>query len=273
VTSVEVVRESEIVPLFFGPGARQLFGVYHAPNGVSVRDAGVVLCYPAPQEYSQAHWAFQKLAGLLADAGLHVLRFDYSCTGDSWGESADGTLDTWTADIAAAVAQLREIAGIRRVALVGMRVGAALALRAVAAGLRIRDLVLWEPVIHGAAYLDQLESVEDRRLRLLHFPEPDTRVAGELLGYAFGATMRSATAAIDLTKEPVGSPDRVLIVTARETADQRALNTRLHAAGIHAQVQPLHDRELYVGGGHPNDALLSHAIPVAITAFLTRSDA
>jgi uncharacterized protein len=259
--------------MFFGRDARRLFGVYHAPNPAVARESGVVLCYPAPQEYGLAHWAFQKLATLLAEAGLHVLRFDYGTTGDSWGEAHDGCLTAWCDDIATAVDQLRETAGIRRVALVGMRVGAVLALRSLARGVRAKELVLWEPVVDGAAYVDQLEAVEDRRLRLLHYPEPDTRVPNELLGYPFPDAMQTATRAINLLSEPLPAVERGLIVTAQMTPAFQQLQTKLRDGGGDIMLSEVQDRALYSGGGHPNDPLLAHAILVAITQHLSRSGA
>ncbi|MCC7053623.1 MAG: alpha/beta fold hydrolase [Gemmatimonadaceae bacterium] len=261
------------VPTFFGSAERRLFGLYHAPSGDTVRAAGVVLCHPAPQEYSQTYWAFNKLAGMLASAGFHVLRFDYGGTGDSSGESADARLAQWVGDIGTAVQELRDLAGVRRISLVGMRVGAALAARATAAGVRVRDLVLWEPVVSGPAYLAELDAVEDRRLGLLNYPEPDTRLDDELMGYAFPHAMRRETAAIDLTTESVGRADRLLIVGALDVPSWATIAARSAAAGIAATVTRVPDPVLYAGVGHPSDTILPHEAPLAITAFLARANA
>ena len=68
-------------PFFFGPSAQPRFGLLHPPAGERARRAGVLLCYPGVQEYNISHWAFRKLAGLLARAGFPVLRFDWAGTG------------------------------------------------------------------------------------------------------------------------------------------------------------------------------------------------
>lgn len=261
----------QLTPVFFGAGDHQLFGIYHAPTGAMIRDAGVVLCYPSPQEYSQMHWAFQKLAVMLADAGLHVLRFDYFGTGDSFGGESDGTLAQWTEDVALAAQELRDLSGVRRISLVGMRVGAALAMRASASGLRVRDLVLWDPVVRGVPYVSHLDDVEGYRLRLLRYPEPDERVAGELLGHAFTDRMRTDTCAIDLLTEPFGRVDRLLIVAPTLTDDQLALHRRAESEGLHATASAVADPTLYIGRASTSDTVLSHAVPIAITAFLSRS--
>lgn len=269
--SDSVAQVPDITPHFFGPPERRLFGVYHAPAGTSVRDAGVVLCYPGPQEYSQVHWAFQKLAGMLAAAGFHVLRFDYSATGDSSGESAHASMVHWTEDIATAASGLRELAAIRRISLVGMRLGGALALRAAAAS-EVRDLVLWDAVITGSSYVQAIEEVERLRVRALSYPEPNTPVPGEIMGYPFGGALRTATLSIDLLAEPLPSVGRILLVAPAATDAQVAFQQSALAAGLDVTVRTIDDPSLYATGRHPSDALLAHNIPVAITSFLARTD-
>ena len=40
-----------IEPFYFAGAAGQLFGVYHGPQGIRSPRMGIVLCYPAGQEY------------------------------------------------------------------------------------------------------------------------------------------------------------------------------------------------------------------------------
>lgn len=260
---------AEIIPLFFPSRDSQVFGVYHAPSGAELRSEGVVLCYPAPQEYAQVHWAFQKLAKMLSAVGLHVLRFDYSATGDSYGASSEATLDAWVTDVNAAVEALRDLAGIRRVSLVGMRMGAVLAMRAIAQGLKVKSAVLWDPVVVGVDYVRYLDAAEDLRLRLLFFPESKVRVDGELMGYAFPDSLRTETARIDLLHEAIGRVERVMVIGARFTEAQIALQRRLEAEGIRVTTARVDDPALYDDGRHPRDTVLSHNIPVTITEYLS----
>jgi pimeloyl-ACP methyl ester carboxylesterase len=269
---VDFVNSAESVPRLFPSRDAELFGVYHAPGGASLRNDGVVLCYPGPQEYAQVHWAYQKLAKMLSAAGLHVLRFDYSSTGDSHGASADASLAQWSDDISSAASELRDVADIRRVSVVGMRLGGALALRAVANGLKVKNVVLWDPVVSGRDYLRSLDAAEDLRLGLLFFPESKQRVEDELMGYPFPARMRSETESVDLLTEPVGRVERALLVGARFSGAQLALQRRLEESGIAVTAARVDDPALYDEGRHPRDTILSHNIPVAITDFLTGRD-
>jgi len=263
----------QVVPAYFGAGGRQLFGIQHLPSGDDARDLGVVLCHAAPQEYSATYWAMHKLARLLSAAGFHVLRFDYSGTGDSAGESDAVSLQRWADDIPLAMQQLRDASGVRRVALVGMRLGATLALRAVAAGARAREVVMWEPVISGSAYLRELDTAEAHRLSLLNYPEPDERLDDEWMGFPFPAAMHAETTAVDLLTEPLGRLGRMLIVSSSPSPAQEALHARASAAGVEAAMQVLPDPVLYGGDAHPGETLLAHEIPVAIVAFLVHCSA
>ncbi len=143
-------------PVLFGSTPQSLFGLYMPPKAKRARPSGVVLCYPMGQEYMRAHRAFRQLGQLLQKAGFHVLRFDYYGTGDSAGDTEAGGLAQWTADIATAIEELRDTAEVPRVSLVGLRLGALLAARAAARRDDVECVVLWDPVVAGAAYLDEL---------------------------------------------------------------------------------------------------------------------
>jgi uncharacterized protein len=206
--------------LFFGAASRKLYGAYHpavgsAPPGA--RAQGVVLCYPGVEEYNVSHSAFRKLATLLSRAGLHVLRFDYSGTGDSAGETGASTPEDWVADIRAARAELSDLAGIQSVSLVGFRLGATLAAKAVAGGVPVGDLVLWDPVVVGREYVAELD-FRDRQqnILLLH---PTSRFAppkNELLGYPFPWVLRSSLSALDLRGTRLASAGRILLMVTEE---------------------------------------------------------
>lgn len=256
-----------MIPKFFGDADRQLFGVYHPPLAAP-RSAGVVLCYPGPQEYRQAHWVYRRLAGMLAREGWHALRFDYYATGDSAGESADGSLAQWTADVATAVGELRDVAGVQRVALVGMRLGAALALRATAAGARVSDLVLWDPVVSGAAYLAQLEAMAAREAGERRYPADDRLDPDELLGCPMPPAMRADFVALDLLGEPLGMPARALVVGGEARPEYDALAARFRGEGVACAHHVVPDHTL-ARADVIVDTLLAQRVPQAIVDALT----
>lgn len=177
---------------FFG----DLFGIYDPPPNADA-GAGVVLCPPIGQEYMRTHWAFVQLAQQLGRAGFHVLRFDYYGVGDSAGEA--GTVARWREDVRAAVAELKRRSGLKRISVVGLRVGALLA---ATTDVRVQDLVLWDPVVSGAAYRKELEALQDALVQDRdRFASPRARNAADgLLGFPFpddlaGVELREAPGA------------------------------------------------------------------------------
>jgi len=116
-----------------------------------------VICNPWGAEHINAHRALRQLSRKLSGAGLHVLRFDYFGAGDSAGDMTQTDLRGWENDIKSALAELGSITGSRRVSLIGLRLGATLAAKvAVSLDPGVNSLVLWDPVVDGRAYLDEL---------------------------------------------------------------------------------------------------------------------
>ncbi len=139
-------------PVWFGPPARPLFGFVHCPAGGRARGT-VVMCGPLGRELANAQPALQALADQLAGAGVAVLRFAYAGTGDSAGDT-DGParVPDWLASIDEAVSFARR-SSEGPVVLLGMRMGALLAIEAVARGTVADHLVAWDPWATGREFL------------------------------------------------------------------------------------------------------------------------
>jgi alpha-beta hydrolase superfamily lysophospholipase len=220
-------------PYFFHTAAEPLFGIYAPPRSPRPSDEAVLLCPPVGHEYGRAHWAMRQLASQLAQAGLHVFRFDYTGLGDSWGRFEDVSLARWTADVRTALAELAESAGVARVSVVGLRFGAALAFEA-ARQAPVDRLILWDPVVQGSAYLDQLRSLQaDRRTKLWPHAAPVRPGAGdeELLGFRYGAALVRDLAALDLLTGPPPRAKHVRLIASAERPEYRALHKRFLAGG------------------------------------------
>jgi pimeloyl-ACP methyl ester carboxylesterase len=149
--------------LFFPSGGRQLFGFFQEPvSGNSLREA-VVICSPLAYEEKKYHWTQRQIANRLQHAGYHVLRFDYFASGDSEGDSDEFDLATCRQNIQDAISFLKGTGQVRRVTVIGTRLGGLLALEALAEE-RVKRLVLIDPVLNGAAYLKRMQDMHQALL-------------------------------------------------------------------------------------------------------------
>lgn len=144
---------------YFGLTNRQLFGSYHPPSLTNDRRCGVLICNPTGHEYLRSHWALRHLALQLSRRGYHVLRFDYSGTGDSAGETDTGNVLHWIEDVETAFDELKNIAGIKKMHILGLRFGAFIALKTCSKLKKLSTLILWDPILSGSHYIEYLYSL------------------------------------------------------------------------------------------------------------------
>ena len=231
-------------------------GVYHAPGTASESERGVVLCYPFGQEYMRSHRAFRQLAVLLARSGHHVLRFDYYGTGDSMGDSVDGSLEEWVGDIETAVEELRAMTGVSQVSLVGLRLGASMACIASTFLTPPADeLVLWDPVVCGDDYLAELEQVADPVPAT--GPEPETK---GVAGFPLTPALRRGIAGVDLHRLEFMTSARAAIFASKPAFEDARLRTRLEQFGMAVSSQVIDSRSNWVEYDEDNESLLPHAM-------------
>ena len=144
-------------PIYFGAEGRPLFGFYHPPREGPSKGVGVVLCPPIGTDRTRSDRAYRHLAERLAAAGFACLRFDLFGTGDSGGdESEPGLLRTWVDDVGQALRELRARSGAETVSLVGLRVGATVAMLHAAESGPVDSLVLWSPYVSGTGFVSEV---------------------------------------------------------------------------------------------------------------------
>lgn len=252
-------------PLFFGTSQRPLYGVYHPPRARVPRHTGIVLCYPMGQEYMRAHRAFRQLANLLSKAGFHVLRFDYSCTGDSGGDTDAAEFPRWVADLDSAIDELKDTAGTTRVSVVGLRVGGAVAALGRASRTDLDQVVLWDPVVNGAAYVQSLLEASG--------PEGSTAAArGETVGvqgFPLSPALRAGLASIDLTTLQPGGSARLAVVVSEDRPEYAEMRDRLGAARIPVSYRCIPSAGNWGEIDRWGSALLPQAIIQGIVATLS----
>lgn len=220
-----------MTPLMFGSSARRLFGIYEPGAGAAHQATAAVICAPWGEEYLHAHRPLRFLARRLADTGVHTLRFDYFGTGDSGGDITDASLRGAEDDVLTAVEELKAIADAESVLLIGMRLGANLAMAAAARSpADVTGLVLWDPVVDTDSYFGE------RRRAVLHPMRIDTPES-----YDFGLTPGVVSEISSLRQPPLAA--RALVIC---TADDPSKTQERLSANASVEIDPLPGRPAWI---------------------------
>lgn len=151
-----ITKPAAETPFFFQNGHYRLFGILHEP-ATRHNANGWVFCHPFAEEKLWAHRVYVSFARMLASRGAWVLRFDVMGNGDSEGRFSAASVETMLSDIDCAIRQLERSSGIAQsIGLLGLRFGATLAALAAERSPRVDKLVLWEPVVDGEKYMQEL---------------------------------------------------------------------------------------------------------------------
>jgi pimeloyl-ACP methyl ester carboxylesterase len=232
---------SSVLPFYFGSGEKQLYGCYHAPRTEQSRNCGVVICQPMGHEYIYCHRALRQLATRLADVGFPVLRFDFYGCGDSSGDLDDAGISQWLQDISTSITELRSRTGIRQICLIGVRLGAALSFITAAEEDGITAVVLWDPVVSGNAYIEEIRLLQREalrsRLKSLWRKESSEE---EVIGFPLSVGVRTAIGELNLLTIAPKTSMRMLTVQSEEAANYDSLNHHLRRRGVqfdHQQLQ------------------------------------
>jgi exosortase A-associated hydrolase 2 len=224
----------------FGPPDRPLLGALHQTPRLRRRNTAILLCNPFGEEAARAHRLYRVMASHLDLAGYVVLRFDFRGTGDSAGDEADASVAAWITDIEIAAAELERVSGATQLILVGLRLGALLASLAVVRGrLRPRHLVLWDPVVHGQTFLQQLanshrtfmrEEMGDAGWRDNLRVDADG-IPEEALGTTINPTLARELVEVDLAATPP-SAEQITVICTRMSEAMAGLRTNIAARNV-----------------------------------------
>ena len=222
---------------YFGDPPKSLFGAYHPAQGHTDRRVGVILCYPIINEYLRSHRAFFRLATQLAAEGFHVFRFDYFGCGDSYGDDEDASLGEWTNNLSTAIDELKNGCDASHICLIGLRMGATLALLAAENRDDIDSMVLWESIVNGEDYIRQikrlnLESTKfDGAVKDAKDPADDSRHL-EILGFRIPGTLLGDLRKLDLLTMQQSPADKILHVRNSDDYDRSDFLNHLKHLGV-----------------------------------------
>jgi alpha-beta hydrolase superfamily lysophospholipase len=225
----------------FGPPDRTLFGFYHPPADGAWRATGVVLCPPIGTDYTRSDRTYRHMAERLAAAGFACLRFDLSGTGDSGGEEAPpGLWRRWVEEIGIATEELRARSGAEAIALVGLRIGATLALQHAVERGTADSLVLWSPCVSGAGFVAEVTKLHKLYTRIEpHLAEAPRPVADgeEALGLFLPRAFIEELSDVDLLRMAGRPAKRTLVIDGGNLASRDSLVAHLRDLGASPELQ------------------------------------
>ena len=218
-------------PLFFGPTDRPLFGWLHRAEQPS--PLGVVVCNPFGYEAICAHRGLRHFAEGAAAAGVPALRFDYDGTGDSAGDDLDpDRLGAWIASARHAADELRRLAGVERIAFLGLRLGALVATLAALGRDDVDSLILIAPVVAGKGHVRELRALQ----MTLGLPSPPAHApleadVQEAIGFRITPATRAALADTDLLRLERPPARAILLIERADLPPNDAFAERLACLG------------------------------------------
>lgn len=142
-----------IEPFFLEGGHGSLFCLHLYPTDAPPV-GGILYLHPFAEEMHKSRRMVALQARRFAAQGYHVLQLDLTGCGDSSGDFADASWQTWLDDARLAHAWLADRTAAP-VSLWGLRTGASLAVALSRELPGIRQLTLWQPVVNGDQYLNQ----------------------------------------------------------------------------------------------------------------------
>jgi alpha/beta superfamily hydrolase len=241
---------NEVEPFYFGRALQRLYGCHHFPQILSSREFVVIVCSPIGQEYLKSHRVIYQLAVLLSKVGFHVLRFDYFGCGDSEGNFEQGTMIQWERDVLTALDEIQYRSGIRKVCLIGLRIGARLALQATTGCRNCISLVFWEPVFNGDAYVRQLQNLHQEYISHLRYREisltnpTEEGVNSEILGFPMTSVLRDELNMIKLDHGGIRPDLRLLALLNSEESISIADQSYFEKIYPHADLKMINEQNL-----------------------------
>jgi pimeloyl-ACP methyl ester carboxylesterase len=227
---------SPAVPIVFDAAGSWCFGWFHRALPPA-RRTGVVLCRPLGYEAMCTYQTYTVLAETLARSGFDVLRFDYQGTGDSAGGDADpDRVAAWVESITCAAAELKRIAGVKRLSLFGVRIGATLAVRAASRLEGVDSLVLWAPCVTGRAFTREMRAASAGGMN----PPAGAQAEDiEALGFLYTAQTLRDLQALDCVHIDSPPARRALVIVRDDMPDEGPLPAAWREKGVDVSAEVL----------------------------------
>lgn len=185
-----------------GSPNRPMLGLYQRPTQGRPLRGAFLMCRPFGQEAIRTAPIYRAMSDRLAREGCAVLTFDFHGCGDSPGESEEQSMADWIDDAIVAHRHLHQIATKLPIHWFAMGLAAnTVSAAAVRAEPAVKCVVLWEPILNGPNYLQdmirahrqELEVEMGRTWRELveQGGELEPTLPGSVLGFEIGTRLHN----------------------------------------------------------------------------------
>lgn len=121
---------------------QQLVGILHIPNNIK---EGIVMCHGFQLDKTGFHRSFVNLARILEKKDYIILRFDFSCAGDSEGKTEDSSIFQMVDDLDNAINLLKNYTN--KINIIGHSLGGIVGTIYTSEN-NINKLILWSTPLH-----------------------------------------------------------------------------------------------------------------------------
>jgi pimeloyl-ACP methyl ester carboxylesterase len=180
-----------------------------------------VICNAIGHEHTRSFRNLQQLAVRLSQIGFEVIRFDYAGTGNSQGKPADMSLPQWQQDVSNVIQYAKERQHAldphsnSKVSVLGIRLGGTFLAQTQLDG--IEHAILWDPVLDGSVYLNQLRSLHRYELRsLTRFLRLRQAHHEQLMGYRYSIAIQNEIESIRIPDSGTGRAQSNWIITSKD---------------------------------------------------------
>lgn len=257
-------------PIYFGPASRPCFGWLHPSSPPAAPRLGLVACSPFGYEATSTHRSLRHAAVAAAALGMPTLRFDYDGTGDSAGDDGDpARWDAWVASVNHAVDTLQQVTGVRRVALLGIRLGAAIAATAAHKRDDIAGFIAIAPIVSGKAWLRESRAFQT----MMGFPPPPPgrelhHGDQEVAGFVVTAETQVSLSRLDLLALPTRPAAEMLILDRDDLPTDSRFADRMQALGARVEHHQVTGYARMMQDAH--EAVVPSAMIECVCAWLER---
>lgn len=180
---------------------REVFAVW---RGVPNARRAWVLTPPFAEEEKSARRVLTEIASQFQSRGESSLLFSFRGQGDSGGDFSAMSLDDWREDLASAIEETKRRAPSATIGVLGVRLGASLALQVAARRDDVAELILLEPLLSGKSFLSQQLMRQKIRAGLTGSASEeagDNATFDDLDGWPLGTKMKNDLNALDLSRD------------------------------------------------------------------------